>query len=1075
MKAAVVPSVAPATPAAPPADDSASTMSSSPSPSRAMQRQPQPQHQDREPAFSLALFPPTAVPNLLRRVTAAAASAKLVLLGYADGSLALFDVFGNPLDVHQNRHASAVTAVALGAGAFDDDVAASADAFGLLRVTPLFDSSSSPASPTQALSSVLSVARGGLSSVHLSGSTGGIAAVAVDPDFGKPRAGERVAYADGQGKVALYTAGWGWFGGSEAVIAAHPALGEDERVEALVWTGLLIAWATPLGVRIYDTRIQQTVCFVESPVHPSSVPDSVPPLSPSSSPCPPCEGKDSLPAANHVVASAPGAAEPWIPASTATANATWSTKTSMLFEIDERPSATVYGERPQKLYIAWPSVAKVITIGPHIDYPSSNAHPAVTIGGAAASADSATNETSDTASATTDASISRARPPRTVSTALTLPRSALPEPTSNAGVDSALATNSRKQDIDASAAASPLLSIAPFGEHYAVLVGSVLHGLILVRVTRENTGDMHSLRLPLGNVMSAELWPIPGGEPFLLIAAQHLADGTNPTSIEMDTNKARESAEKDTVADVSSPSTTAPSPSGASTALTETFSLNPPEGTGVMFAHALGIAERIKWLLDQGRFEDALTAAQVAPGGSLRRAEVSITDVGDQFLESIHRAGDFKRLTDVLPRTLISTSPSIAMRGLEKVMRIRRERWSQWISTYRTAGHLELIAPIIPCHEPRMIDDTYNNILIELADSNPAAMLGVLKTWPADVYDVPLVTRAVEVKSAMESSSGANVNQGTALCLAPHDGKADDVDDPVREALFMLYGLSGRHDETLNLLLHEGSDRVFSYVKAHDLYEAIRSSDAMCDLYSIDKQKATELLTGAPGTLLPPESVVPILKTVGNAEWLCSYLYSIFRQDSERASEYQNLLLELLIEHGKDGSLYNFLRTSSHFSLDSALTLMGGRGGKTKGLFGRERVYVLATMGDLNAAMDVLLSEVKDVHGAIEFASEHNDVALWDRLIEHARGDAEILAALLDSPSGGKVNPVRLIPLITNLEIPNLKDRLHRILVDAALERDLREETAATLHYDASILMAELDASVDVRTPRVTSSCRSTH
>jgi vacuolar protein sorting-associated protein 41 len=412
----------------------------------------------------------------------------------------------------------------------------------------------------------------------------------------------------------------------------------------------------------------------------------------------------------------------------------------------------------------------------------------------------------------------------------------------------------------------------------------------------------------------------------------------------------------------------------------------------------------------------------------------------------------------VLPRTIISTSPTVAVRGRDKVMRFRRERWEQWISIFRSAGHLEIIAPLIPCHEPRMSDVLYNDVLVELAETNATAMLNVLKSWPSDVYDVPAITRAVETQSVSLLEADNTVARLTPVSSMKNISVQRES---LREALFMLYGLSGRHDETLNLLLQEGSKRVFGYVKSHDLYEAVRSTEAMSGLYTIDKDEAAELLVNAPGTLLPPEAVVPILKSMGNGEWLCLYLSGIFRQDPERASQYHNLLVQLLVDCGRPGALYAFLKTSTHFSLDAALTLMGGRKGTTEGIFGRERVHVLATMGDLNAAMDILLKELQDVHSAIDFASEHEDVSLWDRLIEHARGNAATLSALLDSPAGGKVNPVRLIPLISSqMDIHGLRERLHRILVDAALERALREDTAAALQYDANRYMTELDEAV---------------
>ncbi len=161
--------------------------------------------------------------------------------------------------------------------------------------------------------------------------------------------------------------------------------------------------------------------------------------------------------------------------------------------------------------------------------------------------------------------------------------------------------------------------------------------------------------------------------------------------------------------------------------------------------------------------------------------------------------------------------------------------------------------------------------------------------------------------------------------------------------------------------------------------------------------------------------------------------------------------------------LYNFLKTSKHYSLDSALDAMGGASGTGKGVLANERVHVLAAMGDTNSALDILLNELEDTPGAIEFASDHGDSVLWERLIKHASTNADTLAALLDSPAGGKVDPVRLIPLLNSeMRIPFLRDRLHRILVDAALERALREDATAALRYDAQHLLDDLDNSITI-------------
>ncbi len=123
----------------------------------------------------------------------------------------------------------------------------------------------------------------------------------------------------------------------------------------------------------------------------------------------------------------------------------------------------------------------------------------------------------------------------------------------------------------------------------------------------------------------------------------------------------------------------------------------------------------------------------------------------------------------------------------------------------------------------------------------------------------------------------------------------------------MLYGLSGRHDETLNLLLKDRSPRVFEYIKSHHLYEAVRSRNTILGLFRIDEDITTDLLVRAPETVLPPDAVVPILEDISNSRWTYLYLHTLFKLDADRAPMYHNRLLTLYVQHGGTGHVVQFL------------------------------------------------------------------------------------------------------------------------------------------------------------------------
>eukprot|EP00178_Gracilaria_changii_P019045 TRINITY_DN55471_c0_g1_i1.p1 TRINITY_DN55471_c0_g1~~TRINITY_DN55471_c0_g1_i1.p1 ORF type:complete len:928 (+),score=124.20 TRINITY_DN55471_c0_g1_i1:3663-6446(+) len=924
-----------------------------------------PSHVMQEPSFSVAAFasesnaPPSPSDQNVY-VTCAATSAKLVVLGLSDGSLSLYDVFGNRLDHHQSLHVGPIVAVALGGGPGADEVVASAgSARADIRTARLFTGGN--ASSQTANKSMLSDATVSFTKYV----DKDVVALAIDPNFGKPRHGDRVAYADASGRVAMYTAGW--FGGTDVTVEQNLS----EPAASLSWVQHLLAYAISESVYVYDTRAETPVCRVESPgssAPPSPMPNPVPPFTDQDLMDENSDSNGLTPSAKRNESEGKEPSSPLV-----TTAKTWSLKTKIFMEQNFAEPLSQHGESTVMLYVTWPTGARIVRIRPHKDIVQPEDR-------------------------------SKRIPVRDIELVFKLNRETLPiNELSEEELDV------MRHSVNNMAVDSPLLALVPFGEHESVaLVGTPSREITLHLISKSGKSEK-SMRMPHKDLCDADMHTIPGGDPLVLIFG-HLCGSKRQMGTE---------GEDKIVAKQE-----------------------------VVYVRSLTTAERVKWLLGQNRFSDALEIAQGAPGGSLRRAEVSLEDVGEQFLESLRENGEYNRLASVLGETITTTTPFFGIRGREKVMAKRKKRWESWIAIFRKAHKLEIIAPMIPTYEPHLDGATYDTILAELCDSDPQVMLHVLKTWPANVYGVSAVTIAIEEKLAEEEKKKWLSNEGK---------------EALYEGLLMMYGLSGRHDENLNLLLKDESPKVYDYIRSHNLYEAVRSPETIQGLYKIDPSAATDILSHAPETILPPEAVVPILMKLNNSEWTFMYLHAVFRLDPEQAPKYHNHLLKLYVQHGGPGLLFNFLRTSRHYSLDRALEEMGGPKGLKPGHLAQERVFVLSNMGDLNASMDILLDELGDTFAAIEFASDLGDVILWERLIEHAKTHADTLAALLDSPAGGKVDPVRLVPLLNSeMRIPHLRDRLHRILVDAALERALREDAAAALHHDASELLSKLDKCVSM-------------
>eukprot|EP00172_Hildenbrandia_rubra_P002272 Plantae.Rhodophyta-Hildenbrandia_rubra.ctg3009.p1 GENE.Plantae.Rhodophyta-Hildenbrandia_rubra.ctg3009~~Plantae.Rhodophyta-Hildenbrandia_rubra.ctg3009.p1 ORF type:complete len:1089 (+),score=206.69 Plantae.Rhodophyta-Hildenbrandia_rubra.ctg3009:1563-4829(+) len=182
-------------------------------------------------------------------ITCATASSKVVIFGRSSGTLQVLDLAGNILRTYPSRHKSGVICVSLGGRA---DVIASC---GGSKDPRIIVSVVFPEGVGRSLAAV----RGFSFRVK----DGGACVVAVDPEYGRPRWGERVAYGTEGGKVVLYTRGW--LGGSEEVLSKG-----EGKVEDMAWEGSLLAWACDNGVRVYDTRLGNGVCLIEQPSLPKS-------------------------------------------------------------------------------------------------------------------------------------------------------------------------------------------------------------------------------------------------------------------------------------------------------------------------------------------------------------------------------------------------------------------------------------------------------------------------------------------------------------------------------------------------------------------------------------------------------------------------------------------------------------------------------------------------------------------------------------------------------------------------------------------------------------------------------------
>jgi len=115
-------------------------------------------------------------------------------------------------------------------------------------------------------------------------------------------------------------------------------------------------------------------------------------------------------------------------------------------------------------------------------------------------------------------------------------------------------------------------------------------------------------------------------------------------------------------------------------------------------------------------------------------------------------------------------------------------------------------------------------------------------------------------------------------------------------------------------------------------------------------------------------------------------------------------------------------------------------------------------MGNTARALDLVVFEMQDVQVAINLVEEQKDPGLWIELIKKSLKFPQFVSGLLDHVGGGSFVDARLLieSIPCDIDIPDLKTKLLRIVSDYALEVRLRKGTEKILLSDLVSLLDQL-------------------
>ncbi|KAI8618778.1 hypothetical protein BC830DRAFT_1107192 [Chytriomyces sp. MP71] len=470
--------------------------------------------------------------------------------------------------------------------------------------------------------------------------------------------------------------------------------------------------------------------------------------------------------------------------------------------------------------------------------------------------------------------------------------------------------------------------------------------------------------------------------------------------------------------------------------------------------------DRIKWLTDKARYEEALRLAELvlasrkeadgsAYEGVLKDAD--IVAIGIKYLGSLCEEGNYEKAATQAP----------------KILRNDAKLWEEWVFVFLGANRLSFILPFIPYQgDTRLNKSCYEMVLSRFLETDKETFSDLIKKWPTDLYNAVIVTDAVEYLLTKDPENMHLLDAGIDLSVATS-----------RFEKALLYGLKLHRPGILTLvephnLFHTLQTHVHLVV-AYDMHVAERDEEADPAARLWTGGAAFGVMEGSVATDLgeyvrvsrragcgegvrllvenadraPVSSIVKQLSQTRRS--LHIYLDALFRASPQEGVQFHSSQVELYADFDPT-RLLEFLRSSALYKVQDAFSLCEVRD------LVPEMVYLLGKMGDKRKALLLVIERLGDVNQAIDFAKEQNDEVLWDDLIRYSVDKPPFIIGLLEN-LGSHIDPVKIIRQIPEgLPIPQLRANLIKIMTDYGIQMSLREGCRKILVSDAVALMEAL-------------------
>lgn len=414
----------------------------------------------------------------------------------------------------------------------------------------------------------------------------------------------------------------------------------------------------------------------------------------------------------------------------------------------------------------------------------------------------------------------------------------------------------------------------------------------------------------------------------------------------------------------------------------------------IIIASSFDADERVEWLIDHCKFEEAMTAVEEA-GRDLSRN--SLLSVGRKYLDHLLFAQEYDQAAELCHRIF----------GQDKRL------WQEDVYKFASVHQLRAVSRYLPLKDKKLDPHIYEMVLYEYLKLDSEGFLDIVKEWSPDLYNVSAVVNAVLEHLLVNSNSNV-----------------------LLEALAILYSYCGKYDKSLAMYLKLKHKGVFALIQKYNLYDAV--VNMIEGLMMLDTDQAINLFIEKAKT--PPESVIKALQD--NPHYLFLYLDALEKRESKVSNkQYHGILVKLYAKFARE-KLLPLLKRSDNYPIQEALNICKERS------YYPELVYLLGRIGNSKEALHLMTQQLENIEQAIVFCQEQDDPDLWNDLIQDSLPRPDFLTFLLQK-IGTYIDPTILVKEIKNGDkIPGLKNSLVKMMHDYNLQVSIQDGCKKILDTD---------------------------